>query len=77
MDGTFVGWTYNYSKGSCWTGLPIEGTPLKKLLDLVNERMGAHFNAVLVNQYEDPCQTRKPHCIGDHCELNLLPNMLF
>ena len=68
VGGTFVGWTYNYSKGSCWTGLPIEGTPLGLLLDLVNKRMGAHFNAILVNQYEDPSKTRKPHCIGDHCE---------
>ena len=77
VDGTFVGWTYNYSKGSCWTGLPIKSTPLKKLLDLVNEKIGAHFNAILVNQYVDPSKTRKPHGIGDHCELNFLPNVPF
>jgi len=66
--GGFAGWTYNYSKGSSWTGLPIEGTPLEALLDDVNTRLGAHFNAILVNQYEDPSTTEKPHCIGDHCE---------
>lgn len=77
VDGSFVGWTYNYSKGSNWTGLPIEDTPLEVLLNTVNERMGAHFNAILVNQYEDPSKTQKTHCIGDHCELKLLPGVPF